>query len=185
MPDKIEGWLTSWWGGPGLVGQCPAVGNTCSTASRKRRSGRSSAQIVALFAGQLVARPHCFPACEVTEPPLDMAGSSCPTPHFEDLLCPYPGCEFAIWFIDFRLEFANAMLFETRRVAWQHGPRFGRSLPVLRAKVLFSNKERLVCRIIVCLTALSIFQTTGSSSQSCWRGRQRDHLLTAMPVGDK
>jgi len=62
MPDKIEGWLTSWWGGPGLVGQCPGCGKYVQYGFTERGSGRSFCSNRGLVAGQLVShRPHCFP----------------------------------------------------------------------------------------------------------------------------
>jgi hypothetical protein len=44
-----------------------------------------------------------------------------PHARFADLLCPWPGCAFQIWFIDFRLELADRALYDQGVTAWESG----------------------------------------------------------------
>src|SRR5687768_14441378 len=38
-----------------------------------------------------------------------------------ELLCPWPGCGFQIWFIDFRLELTDRTLHDQGVAAWESG----------------------------------------------------------------
>lgn len=61
-------------------------------------------------------------------------------PHasFLELLCPWAGCGFQIWFIDFRLELADRALHDRGVVAWETGAGLIGLCPGCGHKVLFS-----------------------------------------------
>src|SRR5258708_4188173 len=69
-------------------------------------------------------------------------------PHvrFEDLHCPWPGCGFAIWFVDFRLEFSDALLYQRGVTAWQQGAGLVGRCPGCAQTVMFSHSGKICVR---------------------------------------
>ncbi|MCI0685219.1 MAG: hypothetical protein L0Y71_24230 [Gemmataceae bacterium] len=61
-------------------------------------------------------------------------------PHasFLELLCPWPGCGFQIWFIDFRLEFVDRALYDQGVAAWESGAGLIGRCPGCGRRVLFN-----------------------------------------------
>jgi len=51
-----------------------------------------------------------------------LRGMSMPHARFLDLLCPWPGCNFQIWFVDFQLELSDRSLYDRGIIAWEMGP---------------------------------------------------------------
>jgi hypothetical protein len=65
-------------------------------------------------------------------------------PHgrFEDVLCPWPGCGFSIWFVDFRLEFNDPLVYQKGVNAWQQGLGLIACCPGCGHKVVFSQSGK-------------------------------------------
>jgi len=109
-----------------------------------------------------------------------------PHAHFEDFVVSLSWLRVCIWFIDFRLELQDAMLYQHGVVAWQHGPGLVVRCPSCEQKVLFSQQGKTCVQDnSVPHGAVNLPDNCSSSQSSVGRRRQRDHLLTAMPVGDK
>jgi hypothetical protein len=68
-----------------------------------------------------------------------------PHAQFPDLLCPWPGCKFQIWFVDFQLELADRSLYDRGIVAWETGAGLIGCCPGCRQSVLFkvAGKSRV------------------------------------------
>ncbi len=62
-----------------------------------------------------------------------------PHARFLELLCPWPGCGFQIWFIDFRLELVNQTLYEQGVKSWEDGPGLIGGCPGCGQGVLFTQ----------------------------------------------
>ena len=66
-----------------------------------------------------------------------------PHARFEILLCPWIGCGFVLWFIDFRLELhQDSNLYRAGVAAWEQGPGLVGACPGCGQKVLFSREGK-------------------------------------------
>ena len=62
-----------------------------------------------------------------------------PHARFDQLMCPWPGCAFQVWFVDFCLESHDQLLYEQGIRAWEEGPGLIGCCPSCGQRVLFSR----------------------------------------------
>lgn len=65
-----------------------------------------------------------------------------PHARFDDLLCPWLGCGFQIWFIDFRLELQSPSVNRDGLMAWEQGPGLIGNCPSCGQRVLFGQRGK-------------------------------------------